>query len=203
MVRRSLTVLPVMLLAATFLSSAVSANDLPLFKTAQNRPAPPSPQQPAQPQSQQTPQPPPPLPVRTEILNFENWVVTCREFLAPKKRDCAALLQVNQANNNQTIFTWTFGLDATNHPIAVLQTPTGVMIGPGVELRLEKAQPRKVPYTACDNGRCTATMTVDSNLVRDMMAAANAEIVIQAVNGSKLQFNIPLKGFDKAYPALR
>ena len=47
------------------------------------------------------------------------------------------------------------------------------MIGPGVELRLEKAQPRKIAYTACDNSRCTATVS-----------------------------NVPTKGFDKAYAAL-
>ena len=157
----------------------------------------------AQAQAQQPQQPPPPVPVLTEILNFDNWVVTCREFAQPKKRDCAALMQITQANTGQTIFTWTIGVDATNRPVAVFQTPTGVMIGPGVELRLEKAQPRKVPFTACDNGQCSATMPIDSSLVGDMMAAKNAEVVIQATNGSNLQFNLPLKGFDKAYAALR
>lgn len=87
--------------------------------------------------------------------------------------------------------------------MVLFQVPTGVIIGPGVELRLGKAAARKIPYTTCDNGRCMAALPVDGVLVRDMMAAANAEVVIEAINGQKLQFNIPMKGIDKAYSALQ
>ena len=165
------------------------------------QPAAPQPPQEAAP-TQQPHQPPPPVPFRTEILNFDSWNVTCREFVEPKKRECAAVLQITQTNTNQVILVWSFGMDAGNRPVAVLQVPTGVMIGPGVELRLEKAQPRKIAYTACDNSRCTASVSADAALVRDMTAAATAEVTIQATNGNNLRFNVPIKGFDKAYAAL-
>lgn len=35
-----------------------------------------------------------------------------------------------------------------------------------------------------------------------MTAAATAEVTIQATNGNNLRFNVPIKGFDKAYAAL-
>jgi invasion protein IalB len=143
------------------------------------------------------------MPFRTEILAFDSWIVTCREFHEPKKRICAAVLTLTQSKTHQAVLSWTIGTDETNKPIILLQTPTGVILGPGVELRLGKAAARKIPYRTCDNGRCTATLPVDGALVRDMMGTANAEIAIEAINGQKLQFTIPMKGFDKAYAALQ
>ena len=197
---------------------AVGAEDA--FRVAQNRPAPArpaptqaqtpaaAPQQPQQQQGQQTQQaqpqqqqqPPAPTPTRTEILNLDNWVVTCREFAEGKrKRICSALLQITQSGTNNIVLAWTMGQDDENRMTSVLQTPTGVLIAPGAELRLGKAAPRKLAYTMCDNGRCTVTSPVDNTLVRDITAAGEAEVVIQAANGSNVQFKFPLKGFDRAY----
>src|SRR5712691_11029322 len=50
---------------------------------------------------------PPQIPTRTEILNFENWAVTCKEFAdGPRTRQCSALLQILLQNTNQIVFTW-------------------------------------------------------------------------------------------------
>jgi invasion protein IalB len=147
--------------------------------------------------------PPAPVPVRTEIWNFDSWSTTCHEF-EDKKKVCSAQLQVTQVNNNtrNVVLAWTIGLDAEKHAISLLQTPTGVSIAPGVEVKLGKAAPRKVPFTMCDNGRCTATLAMDRNLVRDMTAASEAEVVIYAPNGAGVQFKFALKGFEKAYAQL-
>jgi invasion protein IalB len=147
--------------------------------------------------------PAPPKPERTEILHFDNWNVTCHEFAqGPKKRVCSAELQVRHANNN-VVFAWTVGLDEQNRPVNVLQTPTGVLIGRGVELRLDKLTPRTVPFTTCDTGRCTAVLSLDEEMVRGLSTSDRAEATIYALNGNGVRFGFQLKGFDKAYAALR
>lgn len=203
--------------AATLAAAAVAGPALHAadgtVRLAQNRPAParPAPGQaqapatppPQQQPPQQQPQQPGPLPLRTEILNLDSWVVTCREFAdAPKKRICSATLQITQSNSNSIVFAWTVGHDEGNRMTSVLQTPTGVLIAPGVEVRLGKAAVRKAAYAMCDNGRCTATLPVDAALVRDINAAGEAEVVIHAANGQNVQFKFPLKGFDRAYAEL-
>jgi len=147
---------------------------------------------------------PAPMPHRTEIINYDNWTVTCREFTeGPRKRVCSATLQVRRTENNQVVLEWTFTLNDQNRPITVIKTPTGIMIEPGVELQLGKGRARKMPYTSCFPNYCTAVMTVDGRFVRDVGAAPAADIVIRAANGAGLKFNISLKGFDKSYAALR
>jgi invasion protein IalB len=165
---------------------------------AQNAPAISSGQAPAA-QAPAAPQ----VPTRTEILNFENWAVTCNEFAdSPKARRCSALLQILQQNTNQIVFTWTVALDECKQPVAVMQTPTGVVIPPGVELRVGRLPTQKIPFSSCDPGRCIATTTLDANLLREMTTSPTAEAVIQSSQGNTVQFNMQLKGFDRAYAVL-
>jgi invasion protein IalB len=146
---------------------------------------------------------PPPIPTRTEILNFENWVVTCNEFAeGPKTRACSALLQIVQQNTNQIVFAWTIGFDNAKQIVTVMQTPTGVNIPPGIELRVGKVPPHKIPFASCDAGRCVATSPMDATLLREMTTVPTAEAIVQGSQGNTVQFTIQMKGFDKAFAAL-
>lgn len=147
--------------------------------------------------------PSPPTPYRTEILRFDNWLVTCNEFDAPKKRTCEARLQVVQTNTNQVLLEWTVWLNDDKQVQTRLQTPTGVNIPVGVDLQLEKGPARKLAFESCETGFCRAGMIMDANMVRDLFASATAQVTIQASTGDKARFNFPLQGFDKAYAALR
>lgn len=160
-------------------------------------------------QSAQAPSPPaqapapPPVPTRTEILNFENWVVTCNEFAeGARTRVCSAALQILQPNTNQVVFNWSIGVDNSKQMISVMQTPTGVQIAPGVELRVGKAPARKIPFATCDAGRCVATTTMDTALLREMTGTPTAEAVIQGSQGNTVTFTIQMRGFDRAYAVL-
>lgn len=154
---------------------------------------------PAQPAPAPTP---PPQPYKTEILNFDNWTVTCRDFAEGKRKHiCFAALQIIQQNNNQVVFSWTIGTDDENRQLMTFQSPTGVAITPGITLKLTKGE-KTVPYTACETGHCLATLPLDANLVREITATPDAQAIIHASDGRDVQINIPTKGFDKAYAAL-
>jgi invasion protein IalB len=145
---------------------------------------------------------PAPVPTRTEILNFDNWVVTCSEFAEGPKRQCAAILRIAQQNTNQVVFVWTITVDANKQATAVVQTPSGVNIAPGVELRVGKAPPVRLPFTSCEPNGCAATAVMEAPLLKEMATAAAAEAIVQSTQGKAVQFNIQMKGFDRAYSAL-
>ena len=183
--------------AAGAIQSAQAQNTQPGRATTPRGPA--APAAPAQPH----PEAAAPIPTRTEILNFENWVVTCNEFAAgPRTRVCSALLQILQQTTKQIVFTWTIAVDDSKQLVTIMQTLPGVAIPPGVELRVGKSPPRKVPYASCETGRCVATMTMDASLLRELAASPTAEAVIQGSQGNTVQFNIQMKGFDRAYAIL-
>ena len=143
-------------------------------------------------------------PQRTEIVKFDNWTVTCLEYPeGTPKKTCAAQLQVQQSGSNQVLLAWTVSLNDSKQFVTLLQTPTGVSIPSGVELQPEKAGKRKLSYESCEPARCTSTFTIDAALLRELSTAPTAQVVIFAANGQSVQFNIPIKGFDKASAHLR
>jgi invasion protein IalB len=159
----------------------------------------------ANPPAQPAPQAPP-MPQRTEILRFDNWTVTCLYFTeGPKKHVCSAGLQVQvqQSGNTQTLLAWTIYLNDSNQFVTNLQTPTGISIPPGVRIEFDKKAGRTLPFDSCDTGHCTAISVMDSAFIHDLSGAQSAEIVIHAQNGKNIQFDIPIKGFDKAYAQLK
>ena len=168
--------------------------------------------QPAPPANAATP--PARLPQRTETLRFDNWVVTCQEFAdAPKKRTCNAELRAEDSGSARIILVWTLYMNDRKQLVGVLQTPSGVMLAPGVEVKLdngqdgekakENASAKKFMYESCEPNRCIATLNLDSAFVRDATAASTITVIIRAINGSTSQFKFPIKGFDKAYGQLK
>jgi invasion protein IalB len=190
------------LLPLLLASSAGGAEDRGTVRVTQAAPAPKAAQQqrgPAAPGQAAAPQQ---ILTRTDIQYFDNWTVTCNEFAeGPRTRVCAALLQVVQQENNQRVFAWNITLDNNKQMLTELQTLTGVAIPPGVELRIGK-NVRKVPFTACDTAGCLASLPMDAALVRELTASPTVDAVIQARQGNAVQYNIQMKGFDKAVAVL-
>lgn len=170
-------------------------------QTAQTQPSSPQKAAPASPE----PQPPPQRGLlRTEILNFDNWTVTCQEFAdTPKKHACNAQLRAEQSGSNQMILVWTMYFNDSKQLVGVVQIPTGVMIAPGVEVTLGDTPTRKFGYESCDPSRCIATLSLDSKFIHDASGAPAATVNIQAIDGKKVQINFPIKGFEKAYAQLK
>jgi invasion protein IalB len=171
-------------------------------------PAPPAPAAPAAQAPAGTAQPQaeaaaPPEPTRREILRFENWIVTCDEFAeGPRTRSCTAVTQRLNPQNKQLVFQWMVGMDKDKQLVTVMQTATGVSIPPGVELRLGKSAPHKIPYVSCEPGGCVAKSNIDANLLRDLTGSPTAEVVIQGSQGNTVQIPVEMKGFDRAYAVL-
>jgi invasion protein IalB len=189
--------------AAASPSFLIAAADPARHQMLAQAPAPPQPAAQGQPSAQGQPPAPSPLVLqRTEILNFDGWVATCREFTDKTKgRVCSAQIEAQQSNN--VVFVWTVSANEAKQFASVFQVPTGLLIGPGVEVRMGKASPRTVPFTSCEPGRCTASVVMDNNFIRDAQATESAEVVIRAVTGNNVQFNIPMKGFEKALGVLK
>jgi invasion protein IalB len=141
---------------------------------------------------------------RTETIAIEGWTVTCRE-VEGAKRACSAELRVLQQDaNNQprVIFNWVLGLNE-GKPLTFLQVPTGVLIQPGIEIKIASKDIRKVPYTLCDQVKCEAVVAMDEAFIKDISAAAITDIIIQAVDGRSLTFGMNTKGFDRALAEIR
>jgi invasion protein IalB len=156
----------------------------------------------ALPSAAQTPAAPKPVAqvTKSETTPVGNWLVTCNDYInAPVKRACTAKLQIFQDKSNAVAFLWEIGLTNDKKVVSIMHFPTGVLIGPGVELRIGKAAPRKFPFTACAPAECTAQFPADPAFIKDVAANTSIEAVTQAINGASLTFTINPAGIDKAF----
>ena len=137
---------------------------------------------------------------RTETINYDNWILTCREFLeGTKKRTCSATVALQRSETGQTVLALTFQLNDQGRITALLQTPTGVAITPGIELKFDKAAARKAAFDSCEPSHCLANLTADSSLIHDASISGMMTVVVQSSEGKPVNFEFPIKGFDKAY----
>lgn len=142
--------------------------------------------------------PAPPPPQKTETINFDNWILTCREFLeGPKKRACGATVSLQKQDNNQTILVWTVQKNDAGQMLSTVQTPSGVAIAPGIDVKLEKATAH-MAFDYCEPNRCSGSLTLDKSFLKELTGAPKVTIVIQSSEGKSINFEFPIRGFDKA-----
>lgn len=194
------------LLGATLATSGARAVETAPSRVAQARPptppAAPAPAASAAPPAAAPAVPPPPQPIRTEIIAQDNWTITCRDF-ADKRHTCSGTLQVVQQPSNQVLFVWVVGKNVEGKLMSVLQTPTGVMLAPGIELKFVRGAVRRATFVRCDPNQCEATLDMDDALVRDASASETVDATVIGTNTQTAKFSLPFKGFDKAVAAVR
>jgi invasion protein IalB len=82
-------------------------------------------------------------------------------------------------------------------------SPAGLSLGKGLELKLGTGAVRRLNYVACDPQRCEASIAMDDALVKEATAAPSATITIYSRNETALTINVAsLKGIDKALGAI-
>jgi invasion protein IalB len=137
---------------------------------------------------------------RTETINYENWILTCREFLeGPKKRTCSATVAVQRTETGQTVLALAVQPNDQGKMTASIQIPSGVAIAPGIDVKFDKAFARKFAFDFCEPSRCSASFVADSTFIQDLSAAASVKVTLQSSDGKPVNFEFPVKGFDKAY----
>jgi invasion protein IalB len=118
------------------------------------------------------------------------------------KNPCVAVLRLIQQPTNTTVFGWIVGKGGNGAWGMTVESPTGVVIDRGLELKVGDGPPRQLVYSTCTPQRCTSSAPIDAALMRDLQTANRASAKIYASSGQTLEFGIPLTGFKEAVASL-
>lgn len=141
---------------------------------------------------------------RTETVAADNWTITCSLPDQPSaKWRCAADTKLAQTENNvqRVVFTWTIA-DQDGKLLSVVSVPPGVLIGPGVQLRVNDKDVRKIVFSLCQPDHCEAAIPLDDDLQKTLIAAPTAEFSVVATNGVTVKFSAATKGIEEAITAI-
>ena len=137
---------------------------------------------------------------RTEITAADNWSITCTLLDQPNaKRRCSAELRIIETENNaqRVVFTWIVAL-RDGKLTSVVSTPSGVLIVPGVKMKVGDRDEKALSYSLCQPDHREAVAPLDELVIKLLTSAGTAEFTIIAVNGNGLKFTANLKGIEEA-----
>ncbi len=138
-------------------------------------------------------------PVWKTVGTYGSWQVRCQ---AQNAKVCTAVLEVINQQDKGVLMAWIIGTDNKGALQTVFQTPTGVMVASGIDVKFGKGT-RHINYLSCLPQQCTATSAMDEVFVKEATGTAKADVVLYASNGKSLDFGIPMTGLDKALAALK
>jgi len=147
---------------------------------------------------------PKPKVVRTESLSYDNWTVNCAYTDRPgDKPRCSAILRIAEKVNNvpRIIFTWIMG-EQKSKLVSVLSMPTGVLIEPGVEVKIGAGAAKKYSYSLCAPDHCEAIIPMDAAIASEMKRAQTTEATVVGLRGQSVKFTVNMKGFGQALAAV-
>ena len=85
----------------------------------------------------------------------------------------------------------------------MFDTPTGIMITPGVALKVDDKDAGTATIRACGPRACEAAAVIDQNLINSLAAGKVLSISVQSVRGKDLSLQFQLDGFTKAYGSFK
>jgi invasion protein IalB len=138
---------------------------------------------------------------KVETINFDSWILSCREFVeGPKKRNCAMTVSVRKSDTNRTVLSWTVRQAENGQIVSVIEALPGISIAPGIQLKLDKgAAVRKFPIETCEPNWCSASLPMDKAFIREVATSSKVTIVVTSSAGQPFTFEFPINGFEKAY----
>jgi invasion protein IalB len=138
---------------------------------------------------------------RAETIVDDNWTVTCAlTDQSGAKKQCSALLRIAQTDKNgaqRVVFSWVLGRQ-DGKLASVFSVPSGVLIQPGVEVKIGDKETRKLVYSLCQPDHCESVLPLDDAMVKGLSAAPTTEVTIYLVNGTSAKFTVNMKGFSQA-----
>lgn len=125
--------------------------------------------------------------------------VAAEEAGEPKRGRCEMFQRLSVQETGQRVAELAIGYpqDADNAR-GVFILPLGILLPPGVTVKIDDNPPLKFDVRYCDGNGCHAHVTFNERIL-DMMRGGNvAMITLQSADGQSMQIPMSLNGFSKA-----
>lgn len=140
-------------------------------------------------------------PVKKTTETIGTWTVICSE--AAEKSRCVAQQQLANTKNKQVVAAALVRLSKEGGAELVLQTPSGVILAPGVTLTVDGEEAGKAPFEICAPRGCEASLLINQDLINKLAKGKSFTVTVQSMRGKSVALEFQLDGFTKAYAAFK
>ncbi len=138
--------------------------------------------------------------------SFKAWSVECAKLKTQEGKEVESCIvyQDFKDKSGKAVARTSFAYNKEKKQlIAEFLVPLGVMIQPGLGLKVDEAEPAGVPYAFCSPQGCKAVAPVPAELISTMKKGKKLRMVFALINGQKLIAEFSLSGFTAATRALK
>jgi invasion protein IalB len=134
---------------------------------------------------------------------YGDWQVVCKPPPPGAKNEVCALVQsVTAEDRNNIGLTIYFQTFSNGTQVLRVFAPLGVLLPPGVGLKIDDTDVGHAPFLRCHSFACYAQVTVEQKLVDQLKAGKTAIFIIFQTEEAGIGIPISLAGFADALASL-
>lgn len=139
------------------------------------------------------------------VQAFGDWNRLCETPEKSTTRVCFAFQKVDYAETKAQLLQAVVGYFRKDvpDPMLIVTVPLGVVLGPGLEIRVPGKAPLKDGYDVCLSRGCQAVMRVDAEKMKVLTSGAEAEVVFFDAKRQQISVPLSLKGLNDAVNDLK
>ena len=143
-------------------------------------------------------------PVDGEVkAQFGDWQVVCRDPPPGSKTKACALVQsVTAEDRNNVGLTVYFQKFSNGTRVLRVFAPLGVLLPPGLGLKIDGKDVGHAPFLRCHNFACYAQVVVEEDLINKLSNGKTAIFIIFQTEEAGIGIPISLAGFQKGLASL-
>ncbi len=132
-----------------------------------------------------------------------DWQVVCKPPPPGSKAESCALVQsVTAEDRNNVGLTVYFQKFSNGTRVLRVFAPLGVLLPPGLGLKIDNKDVGNAPFLRCHNFACYAQVVAEDKLIEQLKTGKTAVFIIFQSEEAGIGIPISLAGFDKALAAL-
>lgn len=132
-----------------------------------------------------------------------DWQIVCKPPPPGAKNETCALVQsVAAEDRNNVGLTVYFQRFSNGQQVLRVFSPLGVLLPPGLGLKIDGKDVGSAPFLRCHNFACYAQVVADATLVERLTNGQSAVFIIYQTEEAGIGIPISLKGFSEALKGL-
>jgi invasion protein IalB len=131
--------------------------------------------------------------------SFGDWLLLCPEAAS---EPCSALQNHVRAEDRQAIFVVSLGSGNNSSREIAFLTPLGVLLEPGVELKIAGDPVLHAKFTRCQPGQCRASGSLSAAAEARLAAAEQVTAAFRLASGQQVDVSISVDGLGHVVNAL-
>ena len=151
---------------------------------------------------------------------FKDWQIACEQFKDPEGknvRQCHMFQAIDLKNDKINIslekpdgkalrlltFQVGFTPGKPDQVFAILTTPLGTSLRPGLRIKIDENDELRVPFERCMNVGCKVVLALDNKMLSQLRKGSKARVQFHDLRGKGIALPASLSGFTAALRSLK